>query len=101
MSVDRFATLLYGIGEAAAYLSIPPTTLTSWAYGYERRAHGGSTAQARPVITAVRPARRDDAAMPFIGLAEAYALAAFRKAGVPQSRRADAAHSSGYRRPGA
>jgi hypothetical protein len=39
--------------------------------------------------------------MPFIGLAEAYALAAFRKAGVPQSRRADAAHSSGYRRPGA
>jgi len=27
MSVDRFATLLYGIGEAAGYLAIPPSTL--------------------------------------------------------------------------
>src|SRR6201996_7615801 len=86
MSVDRFATLLYGIGEAAAYLSIPPSTLSSWAYGYERHVHGGGTVQAEPVITAVRPARRDDAAMPFVGLAEAYALAAFRKAGVPMQR---------------
>lgn len=86
MSVDRFATLLYGIGEAAGYLSIPPSTLSSWAYGYERHVHGGRTAQSRPVITAVRPTRRDDAAVPFIGLAEAYALAAFRKAGVPMQR---------------
>jgi uncharacterized protein (DUF433 family) len=86
MSVDQFSTLLYGIGEAATYLSIPSTTLTTWAYGYKRHAHGGSTAQARPVITAVRPARRNDAAVPFIGLAEAYALAAFRKAGVPMQR---------------
>ena len=86
MSVDRFATLLYGIGEAAAYLSIPPSTMSSWAYGYERHVHGGGTVQAEPVITAVRPARRDDAAMPFVGLAEAYALAAFRKAGVPMQR---------------
>ena len=29
MSVDRFATLLYGIGEAAGYLSVPPSTLTA------------------------------------------------------------------------
>lgn len=86
MSVDRFGTLLYGIGEAASYLSIPPSTLTSWAYGYERHVHGGGTVEAEPVITAVRPTRRDDAAMPFIGLAEAYALAAFRKAGVPMQR---------------
>jgi uncharacterized protein (DUF433 family) len=86
VSVDRFATLLYGIGEAAAYLSVPPSTLTSWAYGYERHTHGGGPVRAMPVITAVRPARRDEAAMPFIGLAEAYALAAFRKAGVPMQR---------------
>ena len=38
------------------------------------------------MITAVGRARRDEAAMPFIGLAEAYALAAFRKAGVPMQR---------------
>jgi hypothetical protein len=29
VSIDRFATLLYGIGEAAAYLSVPPSTLAS------------------------------------------------------------------------
>lgn len=86
VSIDRFATLLYGIGEAAAYLSVPPPTLSSWAYGYERHTHGGGTARALPVITAVRPARKDEPAVPFIGLAEAYALAGFRKAGVPMQR---------------
>ena len=44
MSIDRVATLLYGVGEAAAYPSIPPSTLTSWAYGYERRTTGGGIA---------------------------------------------------------
>lgn len=86
VSIDRFATLLYGIGEAAAYLSVPPSTLSSWAYGYERHTHGGGTARTLPVITAVRPARKDEPAVPFIGLAEAYALAGFRKAGVPMQR---------------
>jgi uncharacterized protein (DUF433 family) len=86
MRVDRFSTLLYGIGEGAAYLAIPSSTLASWAYGYKRHVHGGGTSTTRPVITAVRPERRDEAAMPFIGLGEAYALAAFRKAGLPMQR---------------
>jgi uncharacterized protein (DUF433 family) len=86
MKVDRFSTLLYGIGEAAAYLSVPSSTLASWAYGNKRHVHGGGTRTTRPVITAVRPEHRDDASMPFIGLSEAYALAAFRKAGVPMQR---------------
>lgn len=86
MSVDRFATLLYGIGEAAGYLSVPPSTLTSWAYGYERRRPGTRIFRVEPIITAVSPQRAGDPAMPFIGLAEAYALAAFRKAGVPMQR---------------
>lgn len=85
LKVDRFATLLYGIGEAAAYLSVPPSTLTTWAYGYERR-RGGASVRAEPVITAVRPVDRQEPAVPFIGLAEAYALAAFRSAGVPMQR---------------
>jgi hypothetical protein len=38
--MDRFATLLYGIGAAAEYLSVPRSTLTTWAYGYERRRVG-------------------------------------------------------------
>jgi uncharacterized protein (DUF433 family) len=86
MSVDRFATLLYGIGEAAGYLAVPPSTLTTWAYGYERRGAGARGLTAKPIITAVRPVQRDAPAVPFIGLAEAYALAAFRNAGVPMQR---------------
>jgi hypothetical protein len=86
MSIDRFAALLYGIGEAAGYLAIPPSTLTTWAYGYERRRDGARTASAKPIVTAVRPERPGDAAMPFIGLAEAYVLAAFRHAGVSMQR---------------
>jgi uncharacterized protein (DUF433 family) len=86
MSVDRFATPLYGLGEAAGYLAVPPSTLVTWAYGYERRRPGIGVVVAKPVITAVRPARRHDASVPFIGLAEAYALAAFRQAGVPMQR---------------
>lgn len=86
MSVDRFETLLYGIGEAAGYLSIPPSTLTTWAYGYERPKAGARRATAEPIITAVRPQHSGDAAVPFIGLAEAYALAAFRSGRVPMQR---------------
>jgi uncharacterized protein (DUF433 family) len=86
MGVDRFATLLYGIGEAARYLAVPSSTLTTWAYGYQRHRPGGGIAAASPVITATRPVRRHDPAMPFIGLAEGYALAAFRHAGVPMQR---------------
>ena len=86
MSVDRFSTLLYDVGEAAGYLAVPRSTLATWAYGYERRRPGTSAFRAGPVITAVRPERPDEPAVPFIGLAEAYALTAFRKAGVPMQR---------------
>ena len=80
---DRFETLLYGIGEAAGYLAIPPTTLRNWVYGSAHQ-HGGGTTS--PVVTAISPERRHEPSMPFIGLAEAYVLAAFRKAGVPMQR---------------
>ncbi|HEY2577613.1 MAG TPA: DUF433 domain-containing protein [Streptosporangiaceae bacterium] len=86
MSTDRFTTSLYGVGEAAGYLGVPPSTLMDWAYGYQWRRADGEVAMAGPVITAIRPAQRHGAALPFIGLAEAYALAAFRRAGVPLQR---------------
>jgi uncharacterized protein (DUF433 family) len=86
VSTDRFSAPLYGIAEAAAYLDVPSSTVATWAYGYERRRPGAGVVVGRPVITAIRPARRHGAAMPFIGLAEAYALAAFRQAGVPMQR---------------
>jgi len=86
VGVDRFGTPLYGIGEAARYLAVPSSTLTSWAFGYERPRPEGGTVRARSIITAIRPARRHEPAVPFIGLAEGYALAAFRRAGVPMQR---------------
>lgn len=86
MSVDRFTTPLYGVGEAAGYLGVPSSTLMDWAYGYRWRRADGRTAMAGPVITAIRPARHHGAVLPFIGLAEGHALAAFRRAGVPLQR---------------
>lgn len=86
MSVDRFSTPLYGISEAAGCLDVPSSTLATWAYGYARRRPGVGVIEARPVVTAFRPTHRHEAAVPFIGLAEAYALAAFRQAGVPMQR---------------
>ncbi|POM26099.1 hypothetical protein BTM25_04870 [Actinomadura rubteroloni] len=86
MAVDRFSTPLYGIAEAADYLAVPASTLATWAYGYERHRPGGARVHGEPVITAVRPGKRNEPAVPFVGLAEAYALAAFRHAGVPMQR---------------
>lgn len=83
---DRFNTPLYGAGEAAAYLDVPASMLTTWAFGYERRPAGRNPVRGRPVITAIRPERRQAAAVPFVGLAEGYVLAAFRGAGVPLQR---------------
>lgn len=54
--------------------------------GYERRRAETHVFRAAPVITAVRPRHPNGLAVPFIGLAEAYALAAFRSAGVPMQR---------------
>jgi uncharacterized protein (DUF433 family) len=87
-AVDPFETLLYGIGEAAGYLSVPTGTLRNWVYGSARHQHGGSGdgGMTSPVVTASRPERRHEPSMPFIGLAEAYVLAAFRKAKVPMQR---------------
>jgi uncharacterized protein (DUF433 family) len=83
---DRFETLLYGIGEAAGYLIVPPATLRTWVYGSPRIGGVGRCSAISPVVTAARRRRRDAPSLPFIGLTEAYALAAFRKAGVPMRR---------------
>lgn len=84
--MDRFNTPLYGIGEAAEYLAVPVSTFTNWAYGYVRARPGGGSIVGAPVVTAFPVTRRGDAVVPFIGLAEGYALAAFRHAGVPLQR---------------
>ncbi|HTZ43852.1 MAG TPA: hypothetical protein VMB79_08300 [Jatrophihabitans sp.] len=84
-AVDKFDVPLYSIAEAARYLGMNDGTFRSWARGYT--AHIGTrTVTGRPIITDLgRPGKRGPA-IPFVGLAEGYALAAIRKAGVPLQR---------------
>lgn len=80
----RVTTPLYSVSDAARYIDVPRSTLTTWVRGYhrgDRRQYSGE-----PIITSMPPAKRGYPTLPFIGLAEAYALNAFREAGVPLQR---------------
>jgi len=66
---------MYTLREAAGYLRVPKSTLQTWA-----RPQRGS-----PLIT-VFPRAGQQATMPFIGFAQAYAVATLRCAGVPLRR---------------
>lgn len=77
----RFTKPLYTVGEAALFLGVPPSTMATWTTGYTRRRLGGGRTTAQPVITAFgREAKLPR--IPFVGLAEAMVVAAFRRAGV-------------------
>lgn len=85
---DRFTVPLYTLSEASTYLRVPRATLTTWADGYEHHRRDRAVARTvsgAPIITAVE-AQRGRARLPFIGIAEAYVLNAFRQAGVPMQR---------------
>lgn len=84
-AVDKFDVPLYSIAEAARYLAMNDGTFRSWARGYTTHI-GARTVTGKPIITDLgRPGQRGPA-IPFVGLAEGYALAAIRKAGVPLQR---------------
>lgn len=71
----RHSRAIFTLREAAGYLDVPTSTIHDWA----RPAVG------EPLIT-VFPRRGAQATVPFIGFAEAYVRAAFRRAGVPLQR---------------
>jgi len=77
----RFEAPLYTVAEAARFLGVPTSTLTTWAKGYVRRPPGRREVRGAPIITSV-DAPRNLPVIPFIGLAEGMVLAAFRRAGV-------------------
>lgn len=86
---DRFTVPLYTIGEASTYLRVPRAILTTWADGYVQHRQDRAlprTVRGEPIITAVEAGRHGQARLPFIGIAEAYVLNAFRRAGVPMQR---------------
>lgn len=82
----RFNVPLYTLTDASRHLVVPRSTLETWANGYERRPKARAVVKGEPIITAIPPAHHGAATLPFVGIAEAYVLNAFRRAGVPMQR---------------
>lgn len=82
----RFDVPLYTLTEASKYLVLPRATLETWANGYERRPKARPVVKGAPIVTALPQLHRGYATLPFVGVAEAYVLNAFRRAGVPMQR---------------
>ena len=62
-----------------------PSTLSTWAHGYERRFTDRRQVKQGPVITAVDSAA-GEATIPFVGLVEATVVQAFRRTALPLQR---------------
>lgn len=82
----RFSVPLYTLTDASRHLVVPRSTLETWADGYERYPHSRAVVKGEPIITATLAVRRGHARLPFVGVAEAFVLNAFRRAGVPMQR---------------
>jgi hypothetical protein len=79
---------LYTQREAARIVVVPENTLRNWARGYVHKTLTGTDGmvEAAPMITTAARRGERTPSVPFLGLAEAYVLAAFRAAGVPMQR---------------
>lgn len=75
-----YLTPLYTQTEATRLIGMPQSTFNTWASGYET----GSGNRKPGFITTERPGR--GYTVPFVGLAEAWIVRAFTRAGVPVSR---------------
>lgn len=86
MSDPRFTRRLYTVPEAARLVGMSPSTLDTWAHGYERRPEGRSVVKQGPIITSLGRTPEDGRSIPFIGLVEASVVQAFRQTGLPMQR---------------
>lgn len=98
LSDAHYTVPLYQRAEAARIIRVPASTLRDWAApaldsgnaGFRRAdtLHAEMTAPIHHegLITVAEPRTPRGATIPFVGLAEAYVLAAFRHAGVPMQR---------------
>lgn len=82
----HYTTPLYRKAEAAHIIAVPAQTFRDWAVGYARKRLDGSQVVSAPIVTTLDPVRPHGVSVPFVGLAEAYIVAAFTKAGVPMRR---------------
>lgn len=81
----RFDEPLYTVAEAARVIDVPSSTLATWTKGYVHDRANRPAVIGEAVVTAF-PAEGRSPSIPFIGLAEAMALAAVRRSGVPMQR---------------
>ncbi|MFC4056640.1 DUF433 domain-containing protein [Actinomadura syzygii] len=77
---------IYSKAEASRIIAVPQTTFKNWAVGYTYKTLSGDAVSAAPIVTTAEPAGRASPSIPFIGLAEAYIVSAFTRAGVPMQR---------------
>jgi uncharacterized protein (DUF433 family) len=82
----HYITPLYHKTEAAHIIAVPAQTFRDWAVGYARKRLDGSQVVSAPIVTTLDPLRPHGVSVPFVGLAEAYIVAAFTTAGVPMRR---------------
>jgi uncharacterized protein (DUF433 family) len=82
----HYTTPLYRKAEAAHIIAVPAQTFRDWAVGYARKRLDGSQVVSAPIVTTLDPVRPRGVSVPYVGLAEAYIVAAFTKAGVPMRR---------------
>ena len=81
----RFTTPVFNVAEAARLVGMSPSTLSTWAKGYERQYPDRPPVQMGPVITSV-PGHDGNVLIPFIGFVEAAVVQAFRRTGLPLQR---------------
>lgn len=75
----EYLTPVYSQTEVAQIIRATPSTVQRWTTGYV-----DASGQKEPLVSGVRRGR--GYTVPFIGLAEAFVLNAFRKAGLPMQR---------------
>lgn len=87
IKAPEYLTPLYTRSEAARIVGVPASTFDNWSKGYALRSADGSTPiMQEPIVTSSRASVKGSPSIPFVGLAEAYVLAALRKAGLPTLR---------------
>lgn len=82
----RYTTPIYRKKEAAHLIEVPPQTFRNWSMGYAYKRLDGSHLTSEPIVTTLPPSQPYGPSVPFVGLAEAYIIAAFTRAGLPMQR---------------
>ena len=82
----HYTTPIYHKAEAAHIIAVPAQTFRNWSVGYAYKRLDGSQVVSAPIVTTLEPVRPHGVSVPFVGLAEAYIVAAFTRAGLPMQR---------------